>query len=132
MLENEDDYVQVNPVTEEKDLGITFEPNLKFDKHITKCMNKAKRVLALIRISFDYLEKDMFIILNTSIIRPLLENFTPVWSPYLKKDIRRIEKIQRRASKLVPSIKMLRYVERLRALGLPTLEYRRDRYDMIQ
>ena len=27
---------------------------------------------------------------------------------------------------------MLSYVERLRALGLPTLEYRRDRYDMIQ
>ncbi|CAG2218815.1 unnamed protein product [Mytilus edulis] len=55
-----------------------------------------------------------------------------VQSPYLKKDKRRIEKIQRRATKLVPSIKMLSYVERLRALGLPTLEYRRDRYDMIQ
>ncbi|CAG2250997.1 unnamed protein product [Mytilus edulis] len=132
MLDNEDDYVQVNPVTEEKDLGITFEPNLKFDKHITNCVNKAQRVLALIRISFDYLEKDMFIILYKSIIRPLLEYSTTVWSPYLKKDIRRIEKIQRRATKLVPSIKMLSYVERLRALGLPTLEYRRDRYDMIQ
>ncbi|CAG2248857.1 unnamed protein product [Mytilus edulis] len=132
MLDNEDDYVQVNPVTEEKDLGITFEPNLKFDKHITNCVNKAQRVLALIRISFDYLEKDMFIILYKSIIRPLLEYSTTVWSPYLKKDIRRIEKIQRRATKLVPSIRMLSYVERLRALGLPTLEYRRDRYDMIQ
>jgi hypothetical protein len=39
LLDHSDDYmyVQVSPVIEEKDLGITFEPNLKFDKHISNC-----------------------------------------------------------------------------------------------
>ena len=55
-----------------------------------------------------------------------------VWSPYLKKDVRKIESIQRRATKLVPIVKDLSYENRLKTLGLPTLEYRRDRYDMIQ
>ena len=32
MLDHSDDYVQVSSVIEEKDLGVTFEPNLKFYK----------------------------------------------------------------------------------------------------
>ena len=132
MLDNHDNYVQISPVDHEKDLGVTFEDNLKFERHITDCVNKAQRVLSLIRRSFDYMEKDMFIILYKSIVRPLLEYSTMVWSPYLKKDIRKIENIQRRATKLVPEIRSFSYEDRLKALGLPTLEYRRDRYDMIQ
>jgi hypothetical protein len=134
MLDHSDDYmyVQVSPVIEEKDLGVTFEPNLKFDKHISNCVNKAQRILAMIRRSFDHMDKDMFLVLYKSIVRPLLEYCTSVWSPYLKKDVRKIESIQRRATKLVPIVKDLSYENRLKTLGLPTLEYRRDRYDMIQ
>jgi len=57
---------------------------------------------------------------------------TCIWSPYLKKDIRRLESVQRRATKFVKNICHLNYEDRLRTLGLPTLEYRRDRNDMIQ
>ncbi|CAG2205157.1 unnamed protein product [Mytilus edulis] len=77
MLDNEDDYVQVNPVTEEKDLGVTFEPNLKFDKHITNCVNKAQRVLALIRISFDYLEK-------ICLLFYINQSYVPCWNTPLQ------------------------------------------------
>ena len=62
----------------------------------------------------------------------MLEYGTPVWSPFLMKDIRKIKSIQRRATKLVPNISNLSYESRLLELGLPTLEYRRDRYDMLQ
>jgi hypothetical protein len=47
------------------------------------------------------MDKDMFLVLYKSIVRPLLEYCTPVWSPYLKKDVRKIESIQRRATKLI-------------------------------
>ncbi len=50
---------------------------------------------------------------------------------YLKKDISTLEKIQRRATKSVAPIKDLSYSDRLKNLGLPTLECRRLRY-MIQ
>ncbi len=43
-----------------------------------------------------------------------------------------LERVQRRATKLVALIKDLSYSDRLQNLGLPTLEYRRIHYDMIQ
>ena len=48
--------------------------------------------------------RDMFIILYKSIVRPLLEYATCIWSPYLKKDIRRLESVQRKATKFVKNI----------------------------
>ena len=62
----------------------------------------------------------------------ILEYGSCVWSPHLKKHIKKIEDIQRRATKLVHSIRHLTYEERLRELGIVTLEYRRDRADIIQ
>ena len=54
------------------------------------------------------------------------------WSPYKKGDIEAIEKIQKRATKLVISIRKLPYKERLQHLNLYTLKYRRLREDMIE
>ena len=54
------------------------------------------------------------------------------WSPYLKKDIDRLERVQRRGTKLIPSLASLTYEERLKRLHLPTLEERRRRGDMIE
>ena len=55
-----------------------------------------------------------------------------VWSPYKTKDIRMVENVQRRASKLIPGFKNLPYPERLKQLELPTMAYRRHRGDMIE
>ena len=52
-------------------------------------------------------------------------------SPYKIKDITAIENMQRRATKLVPSLKNIEYEDRLRKLKLPTLKYRRLRGGMI-
>ena len=106
MLDSTDNYVALSVVDEEKDIGVTFESNLKSDKHINNIVSKAQRTLALIKHTFDYMDRDMFLILYKSIIRPLLEYATCVWSPYLKKDIRKLGSVQRRATKLVRDIYM--------------------------
>ena len=64
-------------------------------------------------------------------VRPILEYSSSVWSPFLVKDIVRLEQVQRRATKLIPSISHLTYTDRLTKLGIPTLQYRRDRQDLI-
>ena len=119
-------------VTEEKDLGVIFERGLVFYRHILEKTKKANRICGMIRRTFKFLDQDMFITLYKTMIRPHLEYCSSVWNPYHLKDIRRLEKVQRRATKMVQNLRHMDYPNRLRTLGLPTLEYRRQRADMIQ
>jgi len=64
-------------------------------------------------------------------VRPHLEYANAVWCLYKKGDIELIEKVQKRPTKLIISLKRLTYTERLKQLQLPTLKYRRLRGDMI-
>ena len=73
-----------------------------------------------------------FILLYKALVRPHVEYANSVWSPYKKGDIEAIEKIQKRATKLVISIRKLPYKERLQPLNLYTLKYRKLRGDMIE
>ena len=66
------------------------------------------------------------------LIRSVLDCGSPVWNPSTKKYRQLLENVQRRATKLVPELKMLSYQERLRELNLRTLYYRRNRYDLNQ
>ncbi len=92
--------------------------------------------MGIIKCTFSNLDTDIFTKLYKSMVRPIImimEYSSSVWSPYLKKDISTLEKVQRRATKLVASnsIEDLSYSDRVKNFGLPTLEYRRLRYDMI-
>ena len=55
-----------------------------------------------------------------------MEYAAVVWTPHKKKDIRKIERIQRTATKMVPGLKDLSYEDRLSKMNLPTLEERRE------
>lgn len=118
--------------TLEKDLGVLMDPELKFTEHVEKQVNKANKILGLIRRTFEYLDGEIMKRLFTSLVRPHLEFSNVAWSPRLIKDQRLIESVQRRATKLVPELKQLSYEERLRKLKLPSLYYRRTRGDMIE
>jgi len=70
---------------------------------------------------------DSFNVIYKGYIRPHLEFCIQAWSPFLAKDKLLLEKVQRRATKLVCGLKNKSYEERLRILGLTTLETRRLR-----
>ena len=65
-------------------------------------------------------------------MRPHLEYCAAVWNPSRKREVTRLEQVQRRATKLVPQIRHLNYESRLANLGLTSLEARRSRGDLIQ
>ena len=117
---------------EEKDLGVLIDSKLNFDRHIGVKVNKANSLVGLVRRSFEYIDPHVFKQLFKSIVRPHLEYAAPVWNPHLKKHISSVENVQRRATRMVPGLKGMSYEQRLRALDLPTLQYRRYRGDMIE
>jgi len=65
-------------------------------------------------------------------IRAHLEDTVSVWNPHYQTLIEKLEQVQKRATKLVVTIKKLHCEERLRRLKLPTLKYRRIRGDVIE
>ena len=116
----------------EKDLGVTVDSELKFDRHIAEKVMKANRVLGMIKRSFTHIDMYTFKTLYTAQVRPHLEYAAFVWSPAQKKLTTLIENVQRRATKLVPGLANQEYTDRLRALDLPSLAFRRRRGDMIE
>lgn len=116
----------------EKDLGVHIDDKLYFEKHIDTAVNKANKIVAIIRKTFDHMDADIFKMLFKSLVRPHLEYGAPVWSPHLDKHKARLEKVQERATKIIPGFAKLDYPARLQKLKMPTLAYRRTRGDMIQ
>ena len=118
-------------VEEDRDLGVLFSHSLKFGDHIKMIVHKANslRLLGLIKRSFSYLELQMLRLLYTTIIRPHLDYACVVWNPYQFGDI--LEQVQRHVTRACPSLSHLSYHDRLMALNLPSLLYRRRRMDMI-
>mgnify|MGYP000710582699 CR=1 FL=1 len=71
-------------------------------------------------------------LIYTTYIRPLVEFAIQAWSPYLKQDIKTLENVQRRITKIPHNLRHLSYENRCKALELTSLERRRIRGDLIQ
>ena len=122
---------QLQQTDVERDLGVQVDCELKFREHTAAAVSKASQILAVIRRSFECIDSVTLPLLFKSLVRPHLEYCNTVWGPFNRADQQRVERVQRRATKLIPAIKYLTYTERLRVLGLPSLYYRRHRGDMI-
>jgi len=122
----------IENVKNEKDLGVSFDSELKFNEHISLKVKKANQAIEMIRNTFTCMDPDIFIPLYKSYVRPHLEYASVIWNPTYIKDIVNIENVQRRATKMVNGLQDKSYQERLLILGFPTLAYRRERADMLQ
>ena len=116
----------------EKDLGVHIDKDLKFSKHVEVQVNKANKILGLIRRSYEFLNGETMKMLFIALVRPHLEFANSVWSPRFEKDKILIEGVLRRATRCVPGMKDLNYTERLELLKIPSMSYRRIRGDLIE
>ena len=107
---------------EEKDIGVWITNYLKPGKQVIAASQRAMTVLRSVKRAFVRFDIETFSIIYTTYIRPHLEYCIQAWAPYYAKDILLLEKVQRRATKLVWGLTDLSYEERLEILKLFSLE----------
>ena len=122
----------LSTVNEEKDLGIIVQNDLKVSSQCIKAVKNSKRILGLICRNFTNHSADIILNLYKTMVRPHLEYCVQSWRPHFKQDIVLLEKVQKRATKLIEGFKDIEYGERLKLTGLTTLETRRLRGDLIE
>ena len=125
------DGASIQEVREERDLGVVVDDELKFHQQTAAAIAKASQMLAVVRRSFANLDEVTLPLLFKTVVRPFLEYGNTIWGPFGKVDQKRLERVQRRATRMVEAVRHLEYPERLHKLGMPTLYYRRRRGDMI-
>jgi len=116
---------KIEPVTSARDLGVIIENNLKPSLHVSSIVKKANGVLSQLRRTLISRDKEVVISLYKVFVRPILESAVSTWCPWERQDINAIEKVQRRATRLVPGIGKMTYEDRLKICNLTTLERRR-------
>ena len=99
--------VSLKKSKKEVDLGMTITRSLIPDRPIDKITGEVSSLLRRIEMAFSYLDADMMRKLITVMIRLRLEYAAIVWSPHTKKNSRKLERVQRAATKMVPELREL-------------------------
>ena len=123
---------QVSAVEQQLDLGVLMNSEFKFGAQCVAAERKAQKILGYVKRVFIHRNRNTVLTLYKSLVLPHLEYAVQFWAPSYRCDVDRLERVQARATKLIPEIRNKGYERRLQDLNLFTLEQRRLRGQLIE
>ena len=121
----------LTPASIVKDLGVHLSPDMKWSLQATIAAQNSNKMANWVLSVFSDRSKDVLLTLYKSIVRSRLEYSCPVWNPPSMQDIKKLKSTQRAFTRYISGCQGLSYWDRLKKLGLMSLQRRRERYVIL-